>query len=638
MRKRLTPERKKQRDNTAALFSSLAKILAPPPKLTISEWAAQNRWLASDVSSVPGLWRNDIVPYLVGPMDAISDPTVERVIIMSAARLGKTSIILNMIGYYIQYDPSLIMVVLPTFDLGERFSKKQLAPMLRDTQALKGKVADTRSRDSTNTLLMKTFLGGNIQIAGANSPNSLRADTIKILAFDEVDGAPDSAGTEGDPVTLSVRRTTTYEGRGRKIILTSTPTNKGESRIEQAYSQSTMEQWCLPCPTCGEYQPLDWKRLDFSTLLLHCRECEAGHTKGEWTSNAGKWIAENPDALTRGFRMNALPSPFVRWETLVEEWREAVALSQYGNHNQLKVFINTVLGETWEERGEQVNEAGLMARRELYYADVPDGVCLLTMGVDTHDSRLCYTVVGWGAGKECWFLEYGELWGDPRSPVTPVWALLDEVIKRQRTYHSGRIAPIACTCIDMQGHASGEVCTYTKARQRWGVWAVRGEGGQGKPLIKSWSVYRKPAATVFTLGVDTGKDELSARLRVTEPGPGYCHFPKGEQGESVRGFDERFFLGLTSEKKIAVPTAGGFRKYVWQLLPNRENEPLDCLNYAGAALAIALDQKPDEMLSKMALREPWAMAANAGASPRKSKPLNSSGKINQGGVMAGLAV
>lgn len=591
-------------ESTFSLFQRLARQLAPPPKLTIAEWADQNRWLGTDVSSVPGPWRTDFTPYLREIMDAINDPEVERVVIMSAARAGKTSVILNMLGYYIDHEPCPIMMVIPTIELGEAFSKENVAPLIRDTKVLREKVRDVRSRDSSNTIKQKMFPGGFLVVSGANSAASLSMRTIKILAFDEVDRAPDSAGSEGDPVSLAETRTQTYEGRGRKIVLTSTPTIKDSSRIEKAFKESSQERWHLPCPSCGEMQPLSWQRLDFVTLLHSCRECGAFHSRAEWLAGTGQWIAEKPECPTRGFHLNAMASPFVSWAGMVEKYRQAITVSHHGDFEQLKVFFNTQLGETWEIRGEHVNEETLMKRREVYHADVPDGVVVITIGVDTQDNRLCYEVVGWGAGKESWALEYDEIPGDPRVAGSPVWANLDAVIQRPRYYRNGRLAKVRSVAIDMGGHAPDQVCAYAKARQGQNVWAVRGHGGQGIPFIKSWSISKKSRATIFTLGVDTGKDEMAARLRVPDPGPGYCHFPVGEQGESVRGFTERYFLGLTAERKMSVLVRGNFRKYIWEKIKERENEPWDVYNYAGAALAIL-----NPSLDRLAAIEPWAMPA-----------------------------
>jgi phage terminase large subunit GpA-like protein len=586
-------------------------------------------------------------------MDAISDPYVERVVVMSSARSGKTSAcVLNPIGYYMQYDPSPIMVVMPTVELGEMFSKEQLEPMIADTPTIRNMLVKRNIRDNaqscnlknfrttmSNTLCTKTFPGGFLQISGSNSPNTFRFHTIKILMFDEVDGAPESAGDEGDPVKLAETRTITYEGRGRKIILTSTPTNRGASRIERAYNESDMAQWCLPCPSCGALQPLEWDRLDYESLLLACRDCGCMHSKDEWLAGEGKWIQRKPEAKIRGFHLNALVSPFVRWETLVEEYDEAVRLSNQGNYQQLKVFVNTVLGEAWEERGDRVDETGLMARREEYFAEIPDGVCALTIGVDTQDNRLCYSVVGWGAGKESWAIEYGELWGDPRLNSSPVWGLLDNLITKKRCYANGVAVPVICTMIDSGGHATTQVAAYARSHQLWNVWAIRGEGGQGKPLIKSKSKNKNTGAIIHTLGVDTGKDDVVARLAVKEAGAGFVHFPRGtaydamNSYECVRGFDERFFAGLTAEKKIRTKDAKGFYKFNWVKVSNTPNEPFDTFVYATAALEFTKLN-----LDKIAERKAWADAAvaknstsikaKAVKSKPKLKPLNGGGNSN----------
>lgn len=595
-------------DATLALFCELIQALNPPPEMPLSDWAEENVWFSNDQSSQPGPWSRAFAPYQAGMLDAIGDRNTERVVIMSAARVGKTVTALIAIAFHIAHDPCPIFMVYPTEAMGKKFSKKALAPFIRDCAVIRDKIAKPRSRDSDNTVLLKMFPGGSLQIAGANSPNSLRGDTARIAIIDEVDGSVELR--EGDYVTLAERRTATFEGRGRKIILTSTPTTKAESRIEQEYLNSTMERWHLPCPSCRHPQPLDWQRVNFETVTHACRECGALHGKREWLAGEGQWIAENPESLTRGFHVNALVSPFVSWESLIAEWRIATTLSGTGDHAKLQVFINTVLGETWAEPGARIDDDSLMARREAYYADVPDGVCAITIATDTQDNRLAVDVIGWGAGKESWRLSYAELWGDPRVPGSPVWPQLDEVIQKPYAYANGLRVPVVCTVIDMGGHAPDQVCTYAKARQGWNVWAVRGVGGTGKLLVHSTFKSKVASATAFNLGVDTGKDEVMARLRIKEPGPGYCHFPRGEKMdytgtyESTRGYDARYFAGLTAEKKVSVKVKGGFHRYEWQKQPGRANEPFDLAVYNTAALAISKVN-----LDKTAAKAPWMLDA-----------------------------
>ena len=78
-------------------------------------------------------------------------------------------------------------------------------------------------------------------MAGANSASSLASRPIRIVFMDEVDRFPASAGSEGDPVALTKKRTTTFWNR--KIIMTSTHTVKGASRIEQAFSESDQRKY-----------------------------------------------------------------------------------------------------------------------------------------------------------------------------------------------------------------------------------------------------------------------------------------------------------------------------------------------------------------------------------------------------------
>jgi phage terminase large subunit GpA-like protein len=556
-------------------------------------------------------------------MDAIGDHNVEKVVIQKAARTGITySAILNVFGYYVNNEPCPIILVYPTEQNARKFSKKNLSQFIRDCKAIAHLFPEEKSRDGDNTILLKTFPGGSLTLVGANSPNSLRADTAKIVMIDEVDGEIDVR--EGDYIQLVENRTLSYAGRGRKIILLSTPTDKIKSAIEPEYLNSTMEKFHLPCPSCGEMQPLEWERIDLEAITHQCCECGEKHTRPQWIrdwENTGKWIAQNPEHLVRGFHISALYSPFLKWEFMVEKYNEAIAEYNIGQHGKLQVFKNTYLGETWEDQGERVDETGLMERRQAYFFEndynhdpslVPDGVCVITIGVDTQDNRLEYEVVGHGAGLESWGLEYGILPGDPRVPHAQVWGLLDDLIRKPRRYLNGVQVPVVCTVIDYGGHAADQVSAYCKSRRGWNVWPINGVGGFGRLFVDLKKTFRTKvaSATGFSLGVDTGKDELFARLRLQEQGAGYCRFPRGTKRtayalgggdyETVRGYDERYFAGLTSEKKVAIRKTGGHHSYRWQLQRGARNEPLDCRVYASAAILISRVNVDD-----IASKAPW---------------------------------
>ncbi|MGI6436397.1 MAG: phage terminase large subunit family protein [Syntrophomonadaceae bacterium] len=568
---------KKPRNNTLTLYKEITQVVAPPPDLIISEWADQNRRLSAESSAEPGQWRTDRVPYLREIMEAISDPLIETVIIMSSSQVGKTEALLNTVGYHVDYDPAPIMYILPTVDFAKTFSKDRLAPMIRDTPALTGKVKEVRSRNSENTLLHKKFPGGHITLVGANAPTGLASRPIRILLADEVDRFPISAGTEGDPLTLAEKRTTTFWNR--KMVYVSTPSIKGVSRIEAAYMNSTQEKWCLPCPECGEHQPLTWAQIHFDDVTHECLYCGARHNETEWKNGEGKWIASNPEADSRGFHLNELSSPWKRWEVIIADFKDAQKEAKRGNKEMLKAWVNTTLGETWEEKGETVETGDLIKRRETYNCDLLDDVLILTAGVDVQDDRFEVEVVGWGVGRESWGIEYRAIYGDPGQPT--VWKQLDEFLSRTWSFKDGIKLGLACICIDSGGHFTTEVYDFCKPREHRRIWAIKGVGGEGIPIIGRATRNNRRRAALFPIGVDGAKDLLLSRLKVEEKGPGYCHFPR----EQDKGYDQAFFNGLTSEQRV-LRYHKGRPKVEWLKRPGTRNEPLDCRNYATAALEI----------------------------------------------------
>jgi len=578
---------------TVTLFRSIAKIVAPPPKLTVSEWADTYRQLSAEASAEPGQWRTSRVPYMKEIMNALSDELIERIVIMSSAQVGKTELLLNAIGYYVHQDPAPIMLVQPTLEMATAFSKDRLSPMTRDTPEIAKKMSDAKSRNSGNTMLHKTFAGGHITMAGANSPSSLASRPIRIVLADEVDRFPLSAGTEGDPVTLVTKRTTTFHNR--KIVLVSTPTIKGASRIETAYNESTMEQWCVPCPSCGHYQPYQWAQVKFdydkvkkqcTDVYMACNECGSCHYEREWKQGTGKWVARATANKTRGFHLNELASPWKSWNAIVEDFREA----NTNGAESLKAWVNTSLGETWEEKGEQLDEQALYNRRELYHADVPEGVKILTAAVDTQDNRFEIEVQGWGAGFENWRIEYHVIYGDLKQPQ--VWNDLDEYLKRTWTDIEGNKYSIACTCMDSGGHFTNEVYIWTKQRNNRRIFAIKGEStgdGTYKPLIIGKSENNRYKAVVFRLGVDEGKSKVVSALKtpmVDENGEklnGYVHFPLTTP-ERHRGYEKDYFDGLTAET-LQQRVRLGKPYFVWVKTKPR-NEPLDLAVYNRAAIEL----------------------------------------------------
>lgn len=565
--------------------------MAPPPKLTISEWADRYRKLSREISAEPGQWRTDRAPYQREIMDSLNDPRIEKVVVMSSSQVGKSEIINNTIGYYVDVDPSPMLLIQPTVDTAQEYSKQRIAPMIRDTEVLKSKISDPKTRDTDNTILMKVFPGGFLAMGGANSPAGLASKPIKILLCDEVDRYPDSAGSEGDPISLAEKRTITFWNR--KKLFVSTPTIKGASRIEQEYEKGTQEKWSVKCPNCSSYHPILLRDIRFHhevhevgnrkiyevyDIWWRCPTCF--HEADEYTMKRqpAKWIPDNPVAIknrVRSFWLNAFVAPWYSWKDIIREFLESK-----NDPENFKVFVNTILGEPWEDRGEQMEEDVLLKRRESYPADLPDGVLLLTAGVDTQDDRLEYEIVGWGHGHESWGIEYGVIIGRPDDPQT--LQQLDDVLNRVYRFADGKGLKVACTCIDSGGHYTSDIYKYAKQNEHRRILAVKGQGGPGIPLIHRLSRKNKENALVVILGVDDGKSRIYSSLRVKMPGPKYCHFPNDDS----RGYDRFYFQGLLSEKLVP-RKKNGVTRYVWEKISsNARNEALDARNYALAAREI----------------------------------------------------
>jgi len=527
-------------------------------------------------------------------MDAVCDVRVQKVVIMSAAQIGKTdALILNPIGYYMHYDPSPIMVMQPTIALSEAFSKDRLTPMLRDTPVLRGKVSE-KTRNSGNTILHKVFPGGHITMVGANSPAGLRSRPIRILLADEIDAYPATAGNEGDPLILAGKRLANFWNK--KEVCVSTPTDAQTSRIAVEYENSTQEEWNVPCPMCGKLTPLVWANViftDMDDIGYACPACGVVSSETDWKEQYknGKFIAKYPERKVRGFHLNALASTFVEWREIVEKFITANEEKKKGNIELLKAWTNTEMGETWDEEGEKIETDDLYKRRERYNCEVPEEVLVLTAGVDVQDDRFEIEVVGWGAEKESWGIRYQVIRGDLK--LKPVWDELDAFLSQTFTTSDGRRLKIICTCVDSGGHFTTQVYRFCKERTARRVFAIKGKGGAEVPYYNRPSKANNVKTPLFTIGVDTGKAILFQRLAVQEEGPNYCHFPR----EKDKGYTQEYFKGLTAEKMV-VTYKKGKAVFAWVLKDGgyKRNEPLDVRNYATAALEIAnpVLKKPDQ--------------------------------------------
>ena len=575
------------------LFRVLSNACKPRPPQTVSEWSDKHRILTSKGSGEPGPWRTDRTPYLREILDCLSARSpVQRVVMMFAAQLGKTEVGLNWIGYVMHHAPGPMLAVVPTLEVRKRWVKQRLDPMLEETPAIRSLFDVRRKRDSANAEDMKDFPGGILVLGGANSAASLASMPIRNVLCDEVDRFPWEVGQEGDPLGLIDERTKTFPRR--KVLLISTPTVKGQSRIEAEFEQSDQREYHVPCPECGDYQPLHWTRADGNYGLVHsqttgrvwyaCEHCGAmidEHHKTQMLA-AGRWIPKFPDRKVRGYRLSGLYSPLglgFTWAEIWQKWQDA-----HKDTSNLKRFINTTLGELWEEQGDTLDDVSLFARREDFDpARLP--VHVITAGVDVQQDRLEFSVYGFGQSEESWCIEHVIVPGDTARP--DVWEDLSDELKA---------AGVEYAAID-SGYNTSFVYEFCEKR-KW-CYPTKGVTGAGRPLIEDELKRRqrlrkanKRGSRVEPIGVDQGKTVLFSRFRQPSTGPGYVHF---RQHPSQ---DEEFFQQLAAEKLVA-EIKGGRRVDVWKAIRAR-NEALDCAVLALAAcrlsgkkLALPAEIKPD---------------------------------------------
>lgn len=559
-------------------ISAALKVWTPPPKLTVSEWADAERMLSPEASAEPGQWATDRVPYAREIMDSFNDPSTDTTVVMASSQVAKTEILLNVAGYVMRHDPGPMLAMQPTKEMAKTFSNDRLAPMLRDTPALNKLMGQAKSRDSKDTIWGKAFPGGTITMVGANAPAALASRPIRVILADEIDRYPISAGKEGDPLNLAIKRTTTFWNRKKFIV--STPTIKGHSRIETKFKEGDQRYWHVKCPSCEHEQIMRWANVkwwdgDYTTARYLCESEECGELWDEdQRSRAiahGKWVATAPFNGTRSYSLNQLVSPWSTLSYCVKEFLEA----KRGGIELLKTWTNTVLGETWELQGERVDDNELLERRVDYGDVCPAPVIVVTAGVDVQQDRIEVERVGWSANDQSFGLGKTVLWGDPTGPE--VWKDLDALLLEKIPREDGAPLTVKATCVDSQ-YLTQHVASW--CRDRWGrrVWAIRGVAGEGKPIWPLKPGKRsKTRLPFFNVGVDSVKEVVYARLRVLEPShPGYCWFNMSYNADH---FDQ-----LTSEE-IRTRPRKGIPVREWHLRPGKSrNEALDIRGYALAAL------------------------------------------------------
>jgi phage terminase large subunit GpA-like protein len=563
---------------------------APPPSLTVSEFA--DREIVVTTGPLAGThWQTSFAPYQRGILDAVHEPGVETVVVMGSSQWGKTACAVSVVAYHIAHDPCPILVVQPTVDpMAKDFARNRLNTVIEASPALKSRVAKARSRNASNATLSKTFRGGSISIAGANSAASLAARSVRLLVLDEVDRYKTELPGEGNTIALAIKRTLAYRRR-RRILILSSPTLVG-APIHAWFTRGDQRRYYVPCPACEHMHALQWANVrwdgdDPTTARLVCPACrhEFGDAERVAILGRGEWRPEHPERRERSivsFHMWEAYSPLSSLAEIVESFLAARAAQKAGDRSVMHTWINTTLGEAREpDDGEGVEPHALLLRRESYGAeiDLPAGAVCPTMGVDVQDDRLEALVVGFGVGEESWLVDRQTIPGDT-SRAEP-WRGLAELLDREYRHATGARLPIHATCIDSAGHRTDLVYDFVARYAARRVYATIGRDGK-RPIVSSPSPKRwgrdPREVPLYTIGVDTAKALWVSRFKVTEKGPGYVHLPH------IDWADEELAAQLTSERLVTRWHKGAPETF-WRKTRPR-NEMLDCAVLALAALRL----------------------------------------------------
>lgn len=590
---------------TIEALQRIRRRYAPPPRLTISDFS--DRTIVVTSGPLSGTrWQTDFAPYQRGILNAWDEPGVQIIVVMGSSQWGKTACAVNVVSYHMAHDPCAILIVMPTLTpMARRFVKNRLEPTINASPELRAVIDRRQSPGASNSVFMKTFRSGFVAVTGSNSAASLASDPIRLLVLDEVDRYKAELKGEGSTIAVVMKRTTAFSSR-RRVFMTSSPTFRGGA-IHSWFQLGDQRKFHVPCPGCGEFHAYEWRNVKFedhdpNTARLECPACKYRISEAERVAllTRGEWRAEHPertDASIVSFHVWEAYSPLSSLAEIVKGFLRARTLQKAGDRAEMHTWQNLTLGEPTEpDFGDGVEPHALLLRREAYDGEIdcPEGVAVLTAGIDTQDDRLEGLVLGWGPGEECWIVDRFVEHGDPDQPE--VWARVDELLDHGFLHATGQRLVIQAACIDSAGHKTNAVYAYCATRAARRVFCIIGRDGQ-RPIVSSPSPRRwgrnERQVALYTIGTDAAKALVVSRLNLTEKGHGYVHLPHADW------CDEELAAQLTSERLVKKFTKG-LPAFKWTKRRTR-NEGLDAFVYGLGALRLL---NPDLSLALQRLKEP----------------------------------
>jgi len=602
----LTLPRVTRRAVLKAFRAGLAPLKAEPPQ-RLADWAGENFYLSPEASHTRGEWA--AWPFQIGILDWMGDDAIEELSVRKSKRTGYTKMLLAFMAYCAAHRRRKLALWQPTDDDRDSFVKSEIEPMLRDVRAL-GPVMPPRA--AQDTIKLKTFLGSVWHLLGGKAARAYRRITVAVALIDELDGFDQMVEKSADPITLARGR---LEGAPfPKLVAGSTPRLKGLSHIEHRSLQAQVRmRYLITCPHCDAEHPLMWGGKNVphgfkwdtnrpETVRHVCPHCHGSITQADYLARwVGTWADQDEayrygadriwrDATGQPCRAPrhvaahiwAAYSPQRSWESIAREAIEAAAKFKAGDHGPMQGFVNETLGDVWELKGESADEH-VLAKRAAADAQpyrcgtVPVGCLKLVAGLDVQDDRVEVVVWGFGLGEEMWCIDYQVLHFN--LSVESEWAIVDRYLETRFTqaWHGGGMPIDACT-IDSGGHFTHQVYYWARKRAHKATHAGKGSSKAGQPIKGAFTLQDihwngqklKNGARLYAVGTDTAKDLIFGRLQVTQPGPGYVHFPTD--------LPHTFYKGITGEMRVLVKTPTG-EEHRW-IKTYARNEPLDCTVYA----------------------------------------------------------
>lgn len=603
------------------------RALEPPPKLLTSDFSDQHIIVTSGPLSGTK-WQTAFAPFQKGILDVFHEVGVSTAVVMGSSQWGKTSILVNQCCYGIAKNAGPALIVFPTVEpMARDFAKNRLEPTIEATPVLKDIFGKKRTKDASNTTLLKTYNGGYIAVGGANSAASLAARTIRDLYCDEIDRWPIELPGEGNTLAIVLKRTQAYRQRAHRLLVSS-PTIK-DAPIHYWFKRGDQRRFYVPCPSCAHMHPYEWKNVkwendDPQTARLHCPACEYAISEAERLAilSKGDWHAEHPnrrDKTIVSFHLWEAYSPLSSLADIVRNFLSAHEKQEAGDKSEMHTWQNTTLAEPVEPAKADGPDANvLLQRKEMYITDeidLPERACCLVLGIDTQDDWLDAHVWAYGPGEESWVVDRHRFEGNTEQPGP--WARLDELLEQHYRHPTGHRLMIQSACIDTAGHRTNIVYDWVERKGGHRVKAIIGRGGPRVFVASPSTVKIKNTdrtVSLYSLGVDSGKSTLLNRLKITEKGPGYIHLAEADW------CDQEFAEQLTAEYPV-MKWSRGVPAEVWRKRRTR-NEALDCYVYALAALRL-LNPKLSQMLETLRLTAPNGRPSGT---PPASSNRNSRGR------------